>query len=282
MCSTEEESVCRCTGGIKKKREHNMNRSSFNRVVVGVAAVLAIVTMTNARAAESPPVIEAFACNFLDGKDMADLENTIDYYESQRSKMGSDAIEKMRSVTWQVIRGRVAYDLIWLNTNLTLSEWGSATTAIAESKAGQSVQERFDEVLECDASGVYTNDLLYRTEKDLAQDGAFVIESYRCKLHEGQSIAGSDAAIEAWRPVFAGSMKSADTAAAVLRRSPVISATGFDLNYVVAWDDLQSYADGTSAYQMNPGSAKPTEMFNSTHRCESALFNGRVVVAPAE
>ena len=62
----------------------------------------------------------------------------------------------------------------------------------------------------------------------------------------------------------------------------MISTTGFDLSYLVAWDDVEAFANGNSAYLSNAGNAKPTEMFNETHRCESALFDGRVVVAPVD
>jgi hypothetical protein len=253
------------------------------RMLAVTATVLStLLFCTSARAADAPAVIEIFACNFVVGKTMSDLDKTVDFYQSQRSKMNSPAINKMRSVIWQSMRGRVPYDLIWLNTNLNLSEWGEATAALADTSAGQTVQGRFDEVLVCDASGIYTNDLLYQSEGGLAVDGEFVVESHRCKLNPGKSVADSDHAIDAWRSVFAKATASAKTSAVVLRRLPVISASGFDLNYVAAWDDVESYANGNSAYRMDPDSATVDARFAQAHVCESALFSGRVVAPPAD
>jgi len=232
------------------------------RILAVTTTVLSTLLFFNcARAADAPAVIEAFACNLVAGKTMSDLDKTVDFYQSQRSKMNSSAINKMRSVIWQPLRGRVPYDLIWLNTNLNLSEWGAATAALADSSAGQAVQARFDEVLVCDASGIYTNDLLYRSESGLTEDDEYVVESFRCKLNPGKTVADTDNAIDAWRPVFAKATKSANTPAAVLRRLPVVSATGFDLNYVVAWDDVEAYANGNSAYRMDPASGTADERF---------------------
>ena len=154
---------------------------------VMITVLSALLFCTSARAADAPDVIEAFACNFVAGKNMSDLDRTVDFYQSQRSKMKSPAINKMRSVIWQPMRGRVPYDLIWLNTNISLSEWGAATAALADTSAGQAVQARFDEVLVCDSSGIYTNEMLYRSEGGLATDDEYVIESFRCKLNPGRS-----------------------------------------------------------------------------------------------
>jgi hypothetical protein len=244
---------------------------------VMITVLSALLFCTSARAADAPDVIEAFACNFVAGKNMSDLDKTVDFYQSQRSKMKSPAINKMRSVIWQPMRGRVPYDLIWLNTNISLSEWGAATAALADTSAGQAVQARFDEVLVCDSSGIYTNEMLYRSEGGLATDDEYVIESFRCKLNPGKTLADTDDAIDTWRPMFAKATESAKTPAAVLRRLPVISATGFHLSYVVAWDDVESYANGNSAYRMDPNSVTADAQFEQAHFCESALFSGKVV-----
>lgn len=243
---------------------------------------LGLLLGQTAQAAQSPEVMEAFACNFQPGKNMADLEKTIEYYQSQRSKMNSAAINRMRSVIWQPVRGRVPYDLIWLNNGVTLSEWGEATAALADTSAGQAVEARFNEVLNCEASGVYTNEELYRTDDGPIGDSGYVIESHRCQLHEEQTIADSTAAVDTWRPVFARATKAAGTPAIVMRRLPVISASGFDLNYVVVWSDLESFANGNSTYRTDPATANADAQFARVHRCESALFNGRFVVNRAE
>ena len=243
-------------------------------------ALLALSISIPAHAADSPQVTEGFGCNFQDGKDFDDLDNAIEYLASQRSKIDSPALQKMRSVTWTPILGSVSVDLVWFNGNMTFNEWGEIQDAIRSTSVGQAIQARFNDVLYCPGSGLSTNENLFRSDKEFTGDGV-VIESYRCNLSPGKTIADTDAAIAAWKPVFADVVAATDTASIVGRRIPLISGSGFDLSYYLVWDDATAYAAGNSARLADPEDALSAEMFAAAHTCESALFNGRIVVQPA-
>ncbi len=194
-------------------------------------ALLAISISIPAQAADSPQVSEGFGCNFLDGKDFDDLDKAIEYYTSQRSKIDSPALQKMRSVTWVPILGSVSVDLVWFNGNMTFNEWGEIQDALSGTSVGQAIQARFDDVVDCPGSGLSTTENLFRSDKQFTAGEGVVIESYRCELSPGKTIADTDAAIAAWKPVFANAVAATDTASIVGRRIPFISGSGFDLSY---------------------------------------------------
>ncbi len=225
-------------------------------------------------------VVEGFGCNFNPGKGMKDLEDVTAYYVANRAKIASPALQKMRSVVWQPMLGNVEVDLVWFNGNLTYSEWGEVTDAISGSEVGAAIQAKFDEVLTCPASGLAVNEQLFRSDKAFTEDESVTIESFRCTLNPGKTMADSDAAIAAWKPVFAKAVASIGAASYVGRRVPIIGGSGgLDLGYFAVWDDATSYAKGNAAFLADPDNTKSGALFAEAHRCASALFSGRVMVA---
>jgi hypothetical protein len=240
--------------------------------------LLSVSFFITAQAADSPAVVEGFGCNFREGKDINDLDKAVDYYKAQRGKIASPELQKMGSVVWIPYRGNVAVDFVWINNNMTLNGWGNSNLAYESSKEGQAVQQKFDEVADCIASGLSTSETLFSTDEELADDDEVLIESYRCHLRPGKTMADSDAAIAEWRPVFAKAAGATNAASIVFRRLPIISGSGFDLNYVVVWDDTATYAMASSAFLSNPDNTRSGELFAAAHSCESAMFKGRIVV----
>ena len=47
----------------------------------------------------------------------------------------------------------------------------------------------------------------------------------------------------------------------------------------VAWDDAAAYANSNEAFRTNPDSVKSDGLFAAAHRCQSALFTSRTMVA---
>lgn len=247
---------------------------------VHAVAITAVASLffSNAYAAE-PQVVAGFGCNFNPGKGLADLEAVTAYYVANRAKIASPALQKMRSVIWQPLLGSVDVDFVWFDSNLTFNEWGEVTDAISGSEVGAAVQAKFDEAITCPGSGLSINQELFRTEKQFAQDGSVVIESFRCNLHAGKTMADSDSAIAAWKPVFDKAVASIGAASYVARRVPAVSGTGFDLSYLAVWDDASTYAKANTAFAADPDSAKSDALFAAAHTCQNALFTGRVMVA---
>ena len=186
----------------------------------------------------------------------------------------------MASRVWTPALGSVRYDLVWFNTNLTYKEWGEVTDALATTQVGMDVVARFNSVVTCPNSGLSAQEELYSTleDKPLQDDGRVVVESFRCLLHPGKTMADSDAALDVWKPAFTKAVAATGASVFVARRIPIVSGTGFDLSYIVAWDDATTYAAGNEAYRADPASANADALFNAAHRCESSLFESRTVV----
>lgn len=239
------------------------------------AAFLALSYSVPAQAADSPPIIEGFGCTFLEGQGFDDLDKAIDFYKAQLPKIESPELQKMGSVLWVPYRGTVNADFVWINTNMTLNEWGKLSVAYDSSKEGQAADEKFFDVAKCN-SGLATNETLFQTDDQFTDE--VLIQSFRCQLHPGKTVADTDAVIAAWKPVFAKAVKATNASSLVMRRLPLVSGSGYDLTYAVIWDDAAAYAEATSAFQADPDSAESDRLFTEAHRCDSAMFKARIVV----
>jgi len=250
-----------------------------HRVTALLCTALSLIALSS-QAAETN-VVEAFACNFNSGKSMADLDAATKYYVAERGKIASPALQKMVSRIWTANLGNVPFDFVWFNSNLTYKAWGEMRKSFDASPVGAAIQARFDAAVTCSRSGLYAQeDLFDNLDQKPFSDGPVVIESFLCNLKDGKGLADSTAAIAAWKPVFEKAIAATGASSYVARRTPIISGSGFDLSYFAVWDDAAAYADGNEAFRMNPDSGKSDALFEAAHRCESALFTGRTLVAP--
>ena len=233
-----------------------------------LAALLTLVLFNSARAADSPSVVEGFGCNFQGDNDFDDLDRVNDYYVNQIAKINSPGLNKMGSVLWIPFRGNVAVDFVWINTNITLAEWGEAAMAAEGSPVGQDIDEKWSEVATCSGSGLAASEAIFSTDSEFKDDGEVLIQSFRCNLHPGMTIADTDKAIAAWRPVFKKAVRGTGANSVVFRRTPIVSGNGFDLTYAAVWDDPAAYATTQSAFLSDPDNAKSGQLFAAAHRCE--------------
>ena len=243
----------------------------FKNLLTIAGMLLAVTTH-----AASPPATELFGCNFKDGKDMADLQKVIDFYSANRSKIGSPELMKMGSNDWTRYRGSSPYDIVWANAGLTLEELGKSNLAYDNSREGQAAEARFNEVIDCGASGFVLNEVLFQNGDFGMQDGSEVlVESYRCQLHPGKTLQDTDVAIAAWRGPFE---RAVDGPALVFRRVPVMMGE-FDLMYLAVWQDIAQFTAVASSFSQDPDAAVSNRLFGDAHRCQSGLWKVRNVIA---
>ena len=79
-----------------------------------LATSLLLVTSA-ATAAETPSAVQIFACNFLDGKDMGDLDKATDFFNAQIAKIGSADLSDSRAFLWEPYVTNTDYDLLWFS-----------------------------------------------------------------------------------------------------------------------------------------------------------------------
>lgn len=254
-----------------------MNRRSTT--VLCTALVLSTLSLFSQPLVAETSVVEAHACKFNAGKSMADLEAAAEYYKTQRSKISSPALQSMVSRVWTPVLGSMDYDFVWFNSNLNYSGWGEMRNAWDTSPVAADIDARFDAATTCARSGLYAQDYLVNNlEQKPFSDGTVTVESFLCNLHEGRSIADSDKAIAAWKPVFEKAIASTGASSVVIRRTPIISGSGFDLSYMAVWDDAAIYANSNEAFRSDTNSAKSDALFAAAHRCSSTLFTSRTLV----
>lgn len=241
-------------------------------LVLSIACLLPTVS-----SAESPRVVELFGCNFIEGKDMDDLQKVIEYYAENRDKIGSSEVMKQSSGVWTPYRGNSQFDLIWGNAGLTLEEQGRANLAYDSSKQGQAIEARFNEVLECPSSGFLVEEILFDDRENLnsIEGNEFVLESYACTLNPGKSLADVDAALTAWRTPFS---RAATQGALVIKRTPVMMSA-YDVFYTGVWDNIADFTAAASAMTQDPEAATSMSLLSAAHRCESGLWKWQRVVA---
>jgi hypothetical protein len=226
--------------------------------------------------AASPPATELYGCNFQDGKDMEDLQKVIDFYSENRAKIGSSELMKMGSNVWTQYRGSSPYDIVWANAGLTLEELGKANLAYDSSKEGQTAEARFNEVIDCGASGIVVNEVLFQDgELGLQQGGEVLVESYACQLYPGKTLEDSDAAIAVWKGPFS---RAVDGPALVLRRTPIMMGE-IDLMYLGVWQNIAQFTAVASSFAQDPEAATSNRLFSDAHRCQSGLWKVRNVIA---
>ena len=247
-----------------------------------MAALTATLFSFSVHAAETN-VVEAFVCNLNPGKTMADLSAATENYVSQRGRIDSPTLQKLVSRVWVPNIGSAEMDFVWFNTNMTFREWGEMRNAYMASSVGASIQAQFDEVSTCERSGIYAQEMLFTNlDEQSFEEGPVSIESYVCLLHEGKTIADSDAAVEAWKPAFAIAVEQTGATTFVGRRTPIISSSGFDLAYFAVWDSTVEFADTNQTFDANPASATSDGLFAAAHRCDSTLFTSTTMVPPPD
>ena len=242
-----------------------------------VATSLLFVTCA-AAAAETPPAVQIFLCNFLAGKDMADLDEATDFFNGQIAKIGSADLSAYQAFVWEPYVGKTDYDFLWFGAHANLNTLARAQTAIDDTAEGQAAGAKFNAILKCDSAIAYS-EVIYDGEGEPVSDDQALLESYVCQLHDGKTLDDARAVLKDWKALVA-TLPSTGSMTALMRR-PFIANTPIDLSYVLVHDDLKQFGERTTNYQA-AGGDKLDARFNEVHNCESGLWTGRRVVTAAE
>jgi hypothetical protein len=231
-----------------------------------------------ATAAETPPAVQIFACNFLDGKDVADLDEATDFFKAQIAKIGSADLTAYEAFVWEPYVGRTDYDFLWFGAHANLNTLVRAQAALDDSAEGQAANTKFDAIVKCD-SAIAFSEVIYDGEGEPVSDGQALLESYVCQLRQGKTLDDARAVVKDWSALME-TLPSTGSLTALMRH-PFIANTPIDLSYVLVHDDLTQFGQRTTDYQ-NAGGDKLDARFDEVHNCESSLWTGRRVVTAPE
>ena len=243
-----------------------------------LAGTLALMTCAAIIAAETPPAVQVFACNYLEGKDSTDLDEAAAFFNAQIEKIGSADLSASRAFLWEPNVASTERDVLWFANYDNLNALARANDAIADSPDGQAATAKFNEVVDCD-SAILLSETIYEGEGDPVSDNRALIESYVCTLNDGKTLDDARAVVKDW----AALIETLPTTGAMLAfmRTPLIANVPFDLSYLLVHDSMTQYAQRQTEY-MSSGGNDLTDRFNEVHNCESGLWNGRQVVPAQE
>lgn len=232
-----------------------------------------------ARAAETPAVVEGFACNFLPGQGMAELQTATDNFNAALANLDSEDVAAMLAFLWVPYRSNTDYDVIWTSNHANLNAMGRVTSAIEADPAATAAVAGFDDVVDCD-SAINYSDQIYAGDGPPVTAPPALLESYRCELRDGKTIADARAAASAWS-AHIGNIASYSNALAFMR-TPLISGFQSDLSYLIVHDSVEQFAARETDYTNSDGVDAIGAGFGAAHTCRSALFMSTRVVPPPE
>jgi len=231
-----------------------------------------------AEAQETPPIVEAFSCSYHKGKEAADLDSAIDFWNEQLKKIGSPDLNAYFAATGMPLRASVDADFFWFGVYPNLNVMGRALSDYLASKPGQAADARFASMSSC-RSNTYFSEALYEgMGEPQAEDTSAVLEMYACKLNEGKTMADVREAEDYWRSQVTAMKFPAN----FYRWSPFMANTPYDLVYVGVNDDLESYASANTTFLASAGGEEANRRFEAVMNCESGLLTSRIVHQPVE
>lgn len=234
-----------------------------------------VVWTLAANAADTGPVREFYACNFQDGKNMDDLMAIRDVIARGVENSDDADLSNQVSFLWKPVKTNGQIDFLWFDMHASLNAMGRAAKAFGNSDAGATVAELAAETVQC-ASGIVTHETIYQGSEQPSGEGPVMVESYRCELRPGKTVADAQQVVESWRGVI-DDLSGFDSFVGYMQ-TPVVSQSSADLYYFLVHADMAEYAARTSTYRTSKGGMEVDIRFDAVQQCESALWTGEVVV----
>ncbi|MEH6556209.1 MAG: hypothetical protein V7708_00330 [Oceanicoccus sp.] len=230
----------------------------------------------NLHAAETDPVVEAYSCNYLEGKNQQDLNSAIEFWQKGMGKLNSEAMKSYFGVVLNPINSSFGADFYWLGSNTNLNTWAAGNADYFGSKVGQDADKKFAKMSKC-TSNLFFSKPLYEGLTPATDGTGAVIMTAACTLKEGKTLQNA-MAVEGPRIAELVANKAQTS---VYRLVPYIANTPYDLLYLIVHSDLKAFASAGTRQITSEAWMATNEAFTSTMHCESGLFNSQVVHLPA-
>jgi hypothetical protein len=221
-------------------------------------------------------VREVFVCNYLDGKDIADVMSARDFYLKQAKKAGIEAPE---SFVWTPYKANVDFDLLWFSNHESMASFAAQADAGAASPEMTAVQARFETVIKCDSALGMRNVIFDGGE--LAVTPPAIITSNACMLNPGVT---SDDLEDLWghvRQVLSGMDEYKN--GIFYSYTPVTTDQNTpDLFLYGVNDTVTDWANKRGAFAGSEAGAALGRHFQAVMDCDTSMWFGQRVVPPQE
>lgn len=252
-----------------------MNRIS---TVVAMLLALAVPWAQSAVAqdgAQKANPVEFFACNFQDGKGMADLNNVIEKFKAYADQ--NDVGYTAWTLTPQFTNdGDDAFDVGWLGAWPDGNAFGKSQDNWMTK--GRDVAKAFGAVIDCSSRHEMASSMVINPPK--APPGNGVVMFYACSLGDGKSPNDAIAAAKK----LTGAMTALGTDASSWLFFPGMGAGNIDFDYwrVVAFNNYTELGAAVETYMNGGGWQKNMEIMGPVASCSSpGVYDARLVRAGA-
>lgn len=238
-----------------------------------LSVMLCLIVPLQLQAAETPPVIELFDCNYNSGQDRDDLDKAVDYWRGAMEDV--EGSENYFAAIFSPIRSSSPFDVHWVGASANLNAWADYVSGYGGSSQGQASQARFDKVVSC-KSNLFLSERVYSGSPSRPEDGQQVAEAYGCQLRHGKTMANVNAIEGEWTDAAA----EIDSKVNVLRWTPLVANVEYDLIYVIVHDDLAAFASNNTAQFNSSALNIAGSLLNTVMECKGGVYNVDVIQQP--
>ena len=253
----------------------------MNRIVTMLTTLLVISFswLQSAVAQDAAPKavpVEFFACNFQDGKGMADLDKVIDKFKAYADQ--NDVGYTAWTLTPQFTNDREedAFDVGWLGAWPDGNAFGKSQDNWMTK--GRDVAKAFGAVIDCSNRHEMASSIAINAPEEPPGDG--VVMFYACSLGDGKS--PNDAIAAAGK--LSGAMTALGTNASSWLFFPGMGAGDIDFDFwrVVAFNNYTELGAAAETYMNGGGWQKNMEILGPVAGCSSpGVYDARLVRAGA-
>ena len=242
-----------------------------------ILAVLVTVMLLNVstQAAETGEIREFFACNYLEGKDIDDLMSARDFLVEQFDELG---VDYGNTILWTPYKTNNELDFLWFNNYANLNQYGSQSEIFDDSLQGQHALQRFNNIVLC-TSGLVTQEQIYDGGSPPVTSPSAMVFSAACTLRPGKTMADVTPAVNHYVQVLDD--LGTHSAYVAYMQTPIISSAGRDVYFYGVYDSIAAYAARNTELLTSEGGVAVGAHFNEVLACETALWNGEIIIPGA-
>jgi len=243
---------------------------SITAVIIAIATSWALPARAQDSADKAVPV-EFFACNWRDGKGMADLDKVIEKFRKYADANDSDYTAWVLTPQFHNDEQGGGFDVGWLGSWPDGNAFGKSQDNWMS--AGRDIAAAFDAVIDCGSRHELASSVVINAPDGPPDNG--VVMFYACTLADGKSAMD---AVQAGKQL-AGAMKALGADSASWLFFPGIGAGDIDFDFwrVVAFPNYAGLGAAAEVYLNGGGWQKSREILRPVASCSApAAFDARL------
>ncbi len=233
--------------------------------------------------AQDQQVLQVFACNFNDGKNLDNLAAWIEDFR-EFATSGENQDPGAGSFAWLPFRGAAPYDYILGFISSSLNDMATGVQGYYASPQGQALEAQANETADC-ISGIVMSEQLRNGVIGNTGDDQLdaVVELFSCTLNRGSDLDDVRSASD-----FLNKQIDAIGSAALSQYesylwTPYRGGTGnWDFLWVGNHSNLSTWAQADTDYYGSKEGQAAEERFQKISTCTNSMWGGYWIVPPAE